>query len=59
MPDADKPCTCLDAVALHSGHCCARNIPADHQPGQPAPCHEAEWAAQVEREATIRQETTT
>lgn len=35
---ADKPCPCWQQVSLHSGHCCMRDVPADHEPGEPLPC---------------------
>ena len=45
MADA---CTCLDAVALHSGHCCMAELPDDWQPGDDH-CHKADWDALCDR----------
>ena len=30
MSDADQPCTCIQSVALHSGHCCMAELPDDY-----------------------------
>lgn len=33
-------CTCINGVALHEGHCCLADLPAD---ATMVACHPAEW----------------
>lgn len=44
----DRACQCAEAVNLHSGHCCLRDMPDDFPATEPMPCgHDEDFLARA------------